>query len=147
MPGDAGVASRLAKWTGSLSLAAGAIHGGVSVEHFAEWWGYGVFFVAAATCQMVLGLALLTNAVNPKDAGASWRRLWGLMVWLGIVGNLLIVGLYAVTRTTGIPFLGPDAGKVEELSGIDVVTTLLEVVTVVLLALMVRKGPGEVEAQ
>jgi hypothetical protein len=137
---------RLARWAGGLSIGAAAAHGGVSVEHFAEWWGYGLFFVVAATAQMVLGLALLTNAVNPKDAGPSWRGMWSTMVWAGIIGNLAIILLYTVTRTVGIPFFGPQSGAVEEVSGIDAITGVMEMVTVVILARMLQRGPEHLAA-
>jgi hypothetical protein len=132
----------LARWAGGLSVAAAAAHGSVSPEHFSEWWGYGLFFVVAATAQMVLGLALLTDAVNPRDGGPRWRTWWHALLWCGVVGNLLILALYAVTRTVGIPFFGPEAGVVEEVAGIDVVTSLLEVATVGLLAMLLRREPA-----
>ncbi|HUR62375.1 MAG TPA: hypothetical protein VM286_08455 [Candidatus Thermoplasmatota archaeon] len=132
---------RLTRWAGGLSIAAAALHGGVSVEHFEEWWGYGVFFLVSAAAQMVLGLALLTNAVNPKDAGESWRGLWRAMVCAGIVGNVLILLLYVVTRTLGIPFFGPGVGDVEAVAGIDAITGVLEVATVVILVWMLKQGP------
>jgi hypothetical protein len=128
-------------WAGGLSLAAGAVHGVVAPGHFAEWWGYGLFFVAATLAQMVLGLALLTDAVNPPDAGPSWVSLWRGMVWAGIVGNLLIIALYAVTRTVGIPLLGPEAGRVEPVGFLDVVSLVCEVAVIALLAAEARRGP------
>jgi hypothetical protein len=133
------------RWAGALSLAAGAVHGGVAPEHFAEWWGYGLFFVVAATAQAVLGLALLTDAVNPRDSGPGWRRLQRAMLWAGVVGNLLILALYTVTRTVGIPFLGPGAGTIEEIGLPDVASLAFEVATVALLALALRR-PREAAA-
>jgi hypothetical protein len=132
----------LVRWAGGLSVAAGAAHGSVSAEHFREWWGYGVFFILATTAQMVLGLALLTNAVNPRDSGRSWRTLWLTMLWCGIVGNLLILGLYLVTRTVGIPWFGPGAGSIEEIGLVDVVTGVFEAATVALLAILVSRTPS-----
>jgi hypothetical protein len=133
----------LSRWAGGLSIAAGAVHGVVSPGHFAEWWGYGLFFVVAATAQLVLGLALLTDAVNPRDGGPGWRSMWRGMVWAGIAGNLLILALYAVTRTVGIPFFGPEAGRIEEVGVLDVVSGACEVAIVALLAVQARQGPPQ----
>jgi hypothetical protein len=36
-----------------LSLAAALIHLWAAPEHFREWWGYGVFFLSAASAQAI----------------------------------------------------------------------------------------------
>ena len=129
----------LQRWAGGFSLAAAGAHGFLAPAHLEEWWGYGLVFLAAGAAQAVLGLALLTDAFREKDG--SWRpggqRLERAMLGSGIVGTLLLIGLYVVTRTTGIP-LGPGAGVVEEVAPIDLVTKVFEVAIVVLLALLVR---------
>jgi hypothetical protein len=118
---------------GILALLAGSVHGLVAPSHFAEWWGYGLFFVVAGLAQIVLGFAMLTNAINETSWGPTWmqarRRLW----LLGIVGHLLIMALYVVTRTTGIPLFGPEAGEVEAIEAIDLVSKVLETGVVVAL--------------
>ncbi len=83
-----------------LSLLAAAIHLWAAPEHFEEWWGYGVFFLAAAGAQGMYALVLL------RWSGRS-------LFILGIAGNLSIVILWLVTRTSGIPLFGPHAGEVE----------------------------------
>lgn len=119
------------RWAGGLSLAAGAIHGGVAPQHFAEWWGYGAFFVVAATAQVVYGLALLVGVTDPeRPLSRSARRA---LYAAGIAGNVLVIGLYVVTRTTGIPFFGPEAGVVETVAPVDVVSKTLEVALVLVL--------------
>lgn len=131
---------RRAAW---LSFGAGAVHGVVAPEHFEEWWGYGLFFVFAAAAQVVLGLALLAHAFNERDSGPRWWSRRRAMLWTGVVGNLLVMALYAVTRTTGIPLLGPEAGVVEEVAPIDVLSKALEAATVVaLLALLREREPA-----
>ncbi len=125
---------------GVLQLGAAAAHGGLAPEHLAEWWGYGLFFLAAAGAQAVLGLALVTRAVNERDAGPSWWRLRRAMLLAGVVGNLLILTLYAVTRTVGIPWFGPSAGEVEAVAPIDLLTGAAEAVSVALLALLLRSS-------
>lgn len=112
----------------SLSLAAAVAHSLVTSEHQAEWWGYGAFFMAATLAQTSYAIVLF---LQPWHASADFREERGIgtarLVYLaGIVGNLAIIGLYLVTRTIGVPFLGPDAGKVEEVTAISVVSKLLE---------------------
>ncbi len=43
----------------TLSIVAGYIHFLVMPEHFAEWWGYGVVFLAIALAQVAYGGVLL----------------------------------------------------------------------------------------
>jgi hypothetical protein len=126
---------RVAAWA---SLGAGAVHGLLVRDHFEEWWGYGLFFLLAGLVQLLFGLALLTDAVNPRDTGAQWHRVRRAVYAIGLVGNVGLVALYVVTRTTGIPFLGPEAGEVEAVSPIDLVAKALEAVAVVALALLLR---------
>lgn len=131
---------------GVLSLVAGAIHGGVTPDHFAEWWGYGLFFIFAGTAQVLFGLALLTDAINPKDTGPDWRRWMRWAYWAGIVGNVLIIALYVVTRTVGIPLLGPEAGEVEPVAPIDIVSKATEVALIVTLVVLLWRERGTVAA-
>ena len=101
----------------AMSLGAAAVHIWVVPEHFREWWGYGTFFLVAALAQGLYGIALL------KLAG---RWLYPI----GIAGNLAIIVLYVVTRTDGIPLLGPHAGEVEQLSAIGMASKLVEIILV-----------------
>ncbi|MFO1532083.1 MAG: hypothetical protein ABR562_00045 [Thermoplasmatota archaeon] len=124
-------------------VAAGA-HGFLAPEHFAEWWGYGLFFIFASALQAVWGLALLTNAINPKDSGPRWRRLKTGFLVLGILGNVTTIVLYVVTRTVGIPLAGPQAGVVEEVAVVDIFTKVVEGATVFLLvAILLRLRASE----
>lgn len=117
-------------------MAAGVAHGLVAPEHLREWWGYGLFFALAAIGQVFFGALLLaapwrydeTGGLVPERTGPE--RALGL---LGIVGNAAVILLYVVTRTVGVPFLGPAAGEVEPLGAGGVVTTLLEAALVGLL--------------
>lgn len=107
----------------ALSLLAASIHLWVTPEHFEEWWGYGVFFLAAAIAQGAYGGALL-----------CWPRR--ALLLLGIGGNLSIVVLYLVTRAVGIPFFGPEAGEVEATEATDLCATTSELALVVALGAM-----------
>lgn len=131
-------AAEPARWTvrvldraaGLCMLGSGAVHGLLVREHLREWWGYGVFFVVASLLQAVWALALLTDAVNPRDTGPRWRAWKEWLYGLGVAGNVVLIALYAVTRTTGIPFFGPGAGEVEAVAPVDILSKALEVVAI-----------------
>ncbi len=103
-----------------LALGAALVHVWAMPGHFAEWWGYGAFFLLVAVAQGLYGLALLAR---PGRA----------LFFLGIGGNLAVVSLYVVTRTVGVPFFGPHAGEVEAVGLTDSVAAVLEVALVVAL--------------
>ena len=98
----------------ALSLLAAAIHLWVMPEHLEEWWGYGAFFLVLAVAQGLYALVLLRRPSRP-------------FLLLGVAGNLAVAILWLVTRTTGIPLLGPHAGEVEEVGVLDLACTLAEV--------------------
>jgi manganese oxidase len=126
--------TRVFLYAAALSLIAAAIHAWAMPEHFEEWWGYGTFFLIAAATQACYGLALL------RWPGRS-------LLLLGVVGNLSIISLWAVTRTVGIPFVGPHAGEVEQVGVLDLAATADELALVtVLLAPLLRstRRPGVV---
>jgi hypothetical protein len=118
-------------------------------EHFEEWWGYGTFFIVASVAQGVYGLILLD--VLPIPSAVIRRLPWResadgssrTFYLLGILGNAAIIALYVVTRTVGIPFFGPEAGEVEALSAISVVSKVIELALIVCLAALVRSTPAE----
>ncbi len=101
-----------------LAMLAGVIHLWVTSSHFAEWWGYGLFFALVALTQVAYGGLWL---ILDLDAG----RIRALGAF-GIVLHVLLLGLYAVTRTLGIPLVGPGAGHVEPVGAVDVVSKLVE---------------------
>jgi hypothetical protein len=100
-----------------FSVVAGLIHLAVGPAHFEEAVVYGGFFVAVAFAQVAWAMAVVAR----HDA-------W--IVYLGIVGNALVIGLWLVTRTIGIP-LGPEAGQVEAVGALDIVSAVLEVGVIV----------------
>jgi hypothetical protein len=96
-------------------------------EHLEEWWGYGAFFLVLAIAQGLYGFGLLRRPSRP-------------FLLLGVSGNVAVVILWLVTRTTGIPLLGPHAGEVEEVGVLDLVCTLAEVGIVAGLGAMAMRG-------
>ena len=125
-------AARAARWqhtafvgatsaAAALSVAAAMIHAYVMPQHFAEWWGYGVFFLISTLAQ---GAGAVTLAGWPRRS----------LFLAGVAGNLLILTVWALSRTVGIPLLGPGAGEVEPIGLLDVLCAIVESLTVVLLA-------------
>jgi hypothetical protein len=135
---------RTEKFVGACVIVSGSAHGLVTQQHFQEWWGYGVFFLATAICLIGFGLALITDAIDPRYMPGDVNRFRRIMYALGVAGNLGILGLYALTRTTGIP-LGPESGSVESVGVIDLVAKTTELLAVVgLVVLLVKTRPGHV---
>lgn len=134
---------------GALSVAAGVAHGLVAPEHLREWWGYGLFFAVAALGQVFFGALLLTAPWRYDETGGLMPGRTGperALCLLGIVGNGAVILLYTVTRTVGVPLVGPAAGEVEPLGAGGVVTTLLEAALVVLLIALWRAPAARAEA-
>ena len=122
-----GRASTTLRAVAAFSLLAAMIHLWVMPEHFEEWWGYGTFFLVSAIAQGLYAPGLL---------------LWPNRVILlaGVAGNLAIVILWLVTRTSGIPLFGPHAGDVEGIGALDLACTLAEVGIVVGVGALAMRG-------
>jgi hypothetical protein len=101
------------------------IHVAVMNAHFTEWVGAGAFFLVISVVEGMLAAGLL---VVPS------RRL--CLVAAAI--SLATVAVWAVSRTTGLPF-GPAAGVPERIGRADSVSTLFEMAAAVWL-LMTRNG-------
>jgi hypothetical protein len=97
----------------AISMLAATVHVWVAPEHLQEWWGYGIFFLATALAQGICGPLLLRRPAR-----------WVLLA--GAAGNLAVLILWLVTRTTGIPFFGPHAGDVEPVGFLDLLCALAE---------------------
>ena len=112
------VRARAAPWPVALAAlctaGAAVIHFAVASPHFREWWGFGVFFFVSGWLQ------LAWSALAPRSVD---RRL----LWVGLAGNLVVVAVWVVSRTTGLPF-GPDPGEAEAIGSADLVSTTLEVI-------------------
>lgn len=131
-------AVRRERWAGGLSITAGLIHAGLTPSHLAEWWGWGLFFLFASAGQMLYGVALLAGALNPGSWRGDWVAAKANLFLLGILLNGGIIFLYLVTRTVGLPFLGPAAGAIQPVAPIDAVARAVEVGLVALLFLLRR---------
>jgi hypothetical protein len=114
-----------------FSLSAGLVHFVYVPDHWWIWVPYGVAFLTAGLLQTALAALLVARRVGPVIALG------------GIAMNLVIIGVYAVSRTQyGAPF-GPMRGHAELPGVVDMATTLGEFVTVIaLLAFLPRRVRG-----
>lgn len=126
----------LERWAAGLSFLAAACHVIAFPGHATEWWAYGLFFSGSALAQAGYGLVLVTRGI---EVGGGWPAVRRRVYWIGIVGNLAIVALWAATRTIGVP-LGPERGEVEAVGGLDVLSGLAEVGLAALLGVLLRRG-------
>ncbi len=129
---------RLEIVVGVCVIVSGLVHGLVAPEHFREWWGYGVFFLAASICLIGFGLALVTDAIDPRYMPGDVQRLRRVMYAIGAIGNVSILALYVLTRTVGVP-LGPGSGSVESVGAIDLVAKSAEALAVAGLVVLLVK--------
>lgn len=93
-----GAATAARTSTVAAAVAAGVaalIHLAFVPEHLGEWWVYGVFFVAVAWTQAMLAWSLLRRS----------NRVSTLL--LGIVSTIGVIGVYVLSRTSGLPILPP----------------------------------------
>jgi hypothetical protein len=113
-----------------LSIGAAVIHFAVVAEHFDEWWLTGLFFLALAAFQLVWALLVLWSPSR-------------LLYLAGAVANALVVVLWIVSRTSGVP-VGPEAGEAEPVALPDSLATGFEIVLVAVLVLLLsaRTAPG-----
>ena len=123
------VADVLRTVIGLLLVTAAVIHFAVVRQHFLEYWLYGWFFVVAGVGQLIGGLLVV---VRPRR-WLFWATLWG---------DALLVVTWVVTRTYGT-VIGPDATTPEKVGFGDVVSTIAELVIVVLALLLVRSSLPE----
>jgi hypothetical protein len=106
------------------------IHLGVTPQHFAEAFAFGAVM-------LIVGLGQLISS-GLRIVRPSRRLVLGM-----IVGNALVIVVYIIAYTVGLPF-GPDAGKAGEVNTIASLATLSEIglllPLVVLLAAVLRGG-------
>jgi hypothetical protein len=109
-----------------LAVSLGVIHMLATPLYFEQWLGYGVFFVTTAVLQVMYSMTLAVGRPNRT------------LLWLGIAGNTLVIAMWAVTRTLGIPF-GPMAGEVLSVGLLDGVAQILGATQIVHLAVLLRQ--------
>ena len=100
-----------------------------------------MFFLLAATGQVFYGILLFLQPWKFSETGQireGTERYTRSYCVLGIAVNAAIVLLYLVSRTVGIPFLGPEAGQVEPVTVIGLLSTAIEVSLIACLVRFLR---------
>jgi uncharacterized membrane protein len=117
------------RWLYLASITSGIsalIHAYYIPEHWDMWPGYGWLFLLSAAAQMLLALILLAA-----------RPLHSQVIWAGILGNALLIIVWAIARTSGLPF-GPMAGEIESVTWLDASCELAQALTILSLAALLR---------
>jgi len=112
-----------------LLAASGGIHLAVIGEHLRESVLFGGFFAAVAAAQL-----FLAGRVASRPLARSTR--WNVTLF-----NVGLVGLWALSRTMGLP-LGPDAGHPEAILLADAASTALELAAIVVAVRIGISAPG-----
>jgi cytochrome c-type biogenesis protein len=92
-----------------------------------------MFFLVVASLQGLYGLGLLVG--DGRLARSPWYLLGG------ILGTLLVIEVYVISRTLGIPLVGPHAGHVEAVGTLDLLSQAGELGLVAALAAMLARIP------
>jgi hypothetical protein len=110
----------------TCSVGAGAVHAVVVGEHAEHAWVQGAFFLCLAAVQVVLAVALL-GRVRPQ------------LVRAGVGLNAAVVGLWAWSRSSGLPW---GIGR-EGVGVLDLLATTFEVGCVASGALLLYRATGD----
>ena len=116
-------------------IGSAAIHAAVIPDHLDEWIAAGAFFVALTAAEVVVAAMLATRPHR--------RTLFAV-----VAISALPLAIWLCSRSAGLPF-GPAAGQPEPVGLADIVCCVLEVVTLLVACLLLRRsspmlirGPG-----
>jgi len=137
--------NRLLYWAAGLSIFALFAHAIDAPDHLKEWWGYGTIFIILAAFQFFYGIALFLQPWRYDEDG-NWRADAGRSgrpyYVLGIILAAAVIILYIITRTSGMPFFGPDAAA-ESVTPLSLVPALEDIPLIYCLAaLFLRSRAG-----
>lgn len=117
----------------ALSALAALVHFIVMPHHFEEYAAQGIFFLLLAIAQTILAIELVRN---PRH----------LMLIGGIFGNIVVLVVYVVSRTLGVPG-GAHGGEPEPVGVLDALATVSEIILVALLFAQLRHYPDTHDAR
>ncbi|MBI2325430.1 MAG: hypothetical protein HYU87_10780 [Chloroflexi bacterium] len=119
------------RWAAAtMAVAAGAVHVAQVSVHTDEDPLFGMFFVVVAVLQLAGG-AYLARPIGPP-------ALVRAVLTFGIGGSLATIGIWAVSRTFGLPF-GAEPGEAEEVGVADAAANMFELFTALFLFLWLRQ--------
>lgn len=110
------------------TASAAVVHFAVVPQHLHEYLPFGIFFIVVGLLQIALAVLMLV---------APGRRLFVV----GAGGTAVLVGLWLLSRTTGLP-IGPEPGEAEAVGIPDVVCVAMEVLAILLLVWLALRRPS-----
>jgi hypothetical protein len=93
------------------------VHATVVSDHYRGWTSAGLFFLALQLTETVLGLAVLLG----------WSRRVASAV---VACNLVTLGVWALSRTAGLPFGPPGFRAAEPVGAADLACVVLELAAI-----------------
>ncbi len=132
---------RLLYWAASLSILTLVAHAIDAPDHLKEWWVYATIFIIAGAAQFFYGIALFFQPWRYDESGGVRKdaeRYARPYYILGIVLDAFVIILYLITRTTGMPFLGPDA-VVEPVTALSLLPIAVGIPLMYVLVLLLRR--------
>jgi len=127
---EASAAEELALVAALLVFVSSLIHSNVIVDHFEEYWLFGVFFAVVTLLQALCTALICAAPLN--------RRI----LTAGAVLNAALVVVYAISRTTGVP-VGPQPWRPEAVGEVDMLSTVDEVFAVILVGAVLASLRGK----
>jgi hypothetical protein len=121
--GERTAVESLALVAAMLVFASSFIHAAVIADHADYWLPFGVCFAIATVAQAAWAALVYREPCNPR------------LLVAGAVGNGALVVVWSISRLVGLP-VGPDAGKPEAVGAADVLSTLDELMAVVLIGVV-----------
>jgi hypothetical protein len=138
---------RILFWAAALSVFALVAHSIDAGDHLREWWGYGTVFIMTAAFQFFFGIALFIQPWkydeegNVRPQGESYGKKYYL-VGAGLTAFAIV--FYAISRTTGLPFLTAEA-KTEPVTLLSLISLIANVPLLTFLILLVHRSASLAE--
>ena len=112
-----------------LTLGAGVIHLSVAPDHVREYLPFGLLFLGVGAAQVVLAAVILLRP-SPRPLIAAALIAFGCMV------------VWVISRTVGLP-VGPSPDRPEAVLFPDLITSVFEAISIVLLLVLILRGPRQ----
>jgi hypothetical protein len=132
----------LAYWGAGLSGVAVVEHTFNLQEHLHEWWGYGAFFILAASFQLYYGIVLFLRPWRYDETGAMQETMdvKGRAFYIfGIVLNAIVIIFYIFSRTTGMAFLSAQAVR-DPVTPLNLLSVAVNIPIIICLVLLLRQA-------
>jgi phage shock protein PspC (stress-responsive transcriptional regulator) len=125
----------------ALSMIAGVVHGIATAFYMPQWLGYGVFFIVAALGQIMYGIVLLVKPWQYDETGGFRKTGTGgvrTIYLFGLIMTVAFIVLYLVTRTIGVPLMGPMAEQTEPFDPLGILAQIIHAVLALMLWSLLR---------